>query len=80
LKGGGGIWYHHTMAETSDDLEHLRTLLGDTTDNLMLDYLRALRMEIAEVKTSLSDINGRLASIESYIATLHGELRPTPPT
>jgi two-component sensor histidine kinase len=47
--------------------------MAETIDNLILEHLRSLRTDNAEVKTSLRDIKARLASIESYIATLHGD-------
>src|ERR1700677_2313680 len=47
--------------------------MAETTDNLILEHLKALRADNAEVKSALRDIKGRLASIESYIATLHGD-------
>jgi hypothetical protein len=47
--------------------------MAETTDNLILEHLRSLRTDNVEVKTALRDIKARLASIESYIATLHGD-------
>jgi phage shock protein A len=43
------------------------------TDNIILEHLRALRADSADVKNDLRDVKARLASIESYIATLHGD-------
>ena len=43
------------------------------TDNLVLEHLRALRADSADLKSDLRDVKARLASIESYIATLHGD-------
>jgi len=47
-------------------------MTGDT-ENLILEHLRALRAGDTEIKGELRDIKARLASIESYIATLHGD-------
>jgi hypothetical protein len=43
------------------------------TDNLILEHLRSLRADNAEMKASLRDLKARFASIENYIATLHGD-------
>jgi hypothetical protein len=43
------------------------------TDNIILEHLRALRADSADVKSDLREVKARLASIESYIATLHGD-------
>jgi uncharacterized coiled-coil DUF342 family protein len=42
-------------------------------NNLVPDHLRAIRADINELKGSNRDIRARLASIESYIATMHGD-------
>jgi hypothetical protein len=38
-------------------------------DNLILEHLRALRVDSGDLKRDLRDVKARLASIESYIAT-----------
>jgi phage shock protein A len=43
------------------------------TENLVLDHLRSIRSDTGELKKYVRDIKARLASIESYIATLHGD-------
>lgn len=43
------------------------------TENLVLEHLRAIRADIADVKRDTRDMKARLASIESYIATLHSD-------
>jgi phage shock protein A len=47
--------------------------MNTTSDNLVLEHLRAIRADMADVKSEMRDIKARLASIESYIATLHGD-------
>jgi hypothetical protein len=47
--------------------------MAETTDNLILEHLRSLRTDNVEMKSTLRDVKARLASIESYIATLHGD-------
>jgi prefoldin subunit 5 len=42
-------------------------------ENLILEHLRALRGDIAALKADTRDIKARLASIETYIATMHGD-------
>lgn len=42
-------------------------------DNLVLEHLRAIRADSADMKRDLRDVKARLSSIESYIATLHGD-------
>ena len=44
----------------------------EAADNLILEHLKALRADNAEVKSTLRDIKGRLASIESYMAGTNG--------
>jgi len=43
------------------------------SENLVLEHLRAIRLDVADLKSSSRDIKARLASIESYIATLHSD-------
>jgi two-component sensor histidine kinase len=47
--------------------------MAETTDNLILEHLRSLRTDNVEIKSTLRELKARLASIESYIATLHGD-------
>ena len=42
-------------------------------ENLILEHLRAMRADTASVKADVRDIKARLASIETYIATMHGD-------
>ena len=39
------------------------------TNELMYETLKALRGDVGDVKLDIRDMKGRLASIESYIAT-----------
>jgi hypothetical protein len=41
------------------------------SDNIVLEHLRAIRADTLDLKGDLRDVKARLASIESYIATLH---------
>jgi predicted nuclease with TOPRIM domain len=43
------------------------------TDNIILEHLRALRSDLAELKNDMRDVKARLGSIENYIAILHGD-------
>jgi predicted nuclease with TOPRIM domain len=43
------------------------------TDNIILEHLRALRADLAELKNDMRDVKARLGSIENYIAILHGD-------
>jgi len=47
--------------------------MAETTDNIILEHLRVMRADMGDVKNDTRDIKARLASIESYIATLHGD-------
>lgn len=47
--------------------------MTDNTENLVLEHLRALRLDVSGIKSDLRDVKARLASIESYIATLHAD-------
>jgi archaellum component FlaC len=47
--------------------------MTSTSDNIVLEHLRAIRADVGDVKSDLRDVKARLASIESYIATLHGD-------
>ena len=42
-------------------------------ESLILEHLRAMRGDIASLKADTRDIKARLASIETYIATMHGD-------
>jgi hypothetical protein len=48
--------------------------------NLIFEHLRAMRVDIATVKADTRDIKGRLSSIETYIATMHGDQARTSTT
>jgi hypothetical protein len=41
------------------------------TENLVLDHLRNIRGDTSELKRDVREIKALLASIETYIATLH---------
>ena len=45
----------------------------ETADNLVLEHLRAIRTDMASMNNNLRDVRARLSSIESYIATMHGD-------
>jgi len=47
--------------------------MSNQPENLVLDHLRAIRADTAELKGNVRDVKALLASIESYIATLHGD-------
>jgi len=47
--------------------------MAETTDNLVLEHLRAIRADISALNGNMRDVKARLSSIESYIATLHGD-------
>lgn len=47
--------------------------MTETTDNLVLEHLRAIRADISALNGNMRDVKARLSSIESYIATLHGD-------
>jgi hypothetical protein len=42
-------------------------------DNLVLERLRFIRSDFAHTKRDMCDIKARLASIESYVATLYND-------
>lgn len=43
------------------------------TDNIVIEHLRAVRGDLAELKNDMRDVKARLGSIENYIAILHGD-------
>ena len=45
--------------------------MNNGLDNIILEHLRALRADVGDVKNDMRDVKARVASIESYIATLH---------
>lgn len=47
--------------------------MTETTDNLVLEHLRAIRADISALNGNMRDVKARLSSIESYIATLHSD-------
>lgn len=47
--------------------------MTEQTENLVLEHLRSIRTDISDLKSNTRDIKARLASIESYIATLHAD-------
>jgi hypothetical protein len=44
--------------------------MTENIDNLVLEHLRALRLELADVKADTTDIKSRLRSIDSSIIDL----------
>ena len=47
--------------------------MTDEPRNLILEHLRALRLDMTELKASNRDIRSRLVTIENYLAALHGD-------
>jgi len=47
--------------------------MTEATDNLVLEHLRAIRADISNLNSGMRDVRSRLSSIESYIATIHGD-------
>jgi hypothetical protein len=43
-------------------------------ESIVLEYLRRFDMRQARFEDSLRDMSARLASIESYLATMHGDV------
>ena len=43
------------------------------TNDLLYEVLKAVQSDVATVRTDMRDMKARLASIESFIATLHGD-------
>ena len=41
-----------------------------STDNLIIEHLRAVRTEIAAVKTDTADVRHRLGSVENFIVDI----------
>ena len=41
-----------------------------STDNLVIEHLKAIRTEIASVKSDTSDTRQRLVSVETYVVDL----------
>jgi hypothetical protein len=47
--------------------------MTEADNGLVYEILKNLQAGQTDVKNDLRDIKGRLASIESYIATMHGD-------
>ena len=47
--------------------------MAKDSSNLVLEYLRALRMDMGELRADVRDMRGRLTSIEVSAANLHGD-------
>ena len=47
--------------------------MTNDVENLILEHLRTFRGELSSIKADTRDIKARLASIETYIATMHGD-------
>lgn len=43
-------------------------------DNILQEYMRRFDARQARFEDSLRDMSARLASIESYLATMHGDV------
>ena len=43
-------------------------------DNILLEYMRRFDARQARFEDGLRDVSARLASIESYLATMHGDI------
>jgi predicted nucleic acid-binding Zn-ribbon protein len=51
----------------------MEVAMTNDIENIILGHLRAMRADISALKGDVRDIKGRLASIETYIATMHGD-------
>ena len=49
------------------------SVMTENIENLILEHLRALRGDVAQVKDRLSTVELRLSSLESQVASLHGD-------
>ena len=47
--------------------------MAKESSSLVLEHLRALRMEMGELRADVRDMRGRLTSIEVSAANLHGD-------
>ena len=47
--------------------------MAKESSNLVLEYLRALRMDMGELRADVRDMRGRLTSIEVSTANFHGD-------
>lgn len=47
--------------------------MTEQTDNLVLEHLRAIRLDMSDLKASNRDIRARLVTIENYMAAMHGD-------
>lgn len=43
-------------------------------DNILLEYMRRFDARQPRFEDALRDVSARLASIESYLATMHGDV------
>ena len=50
-----------------------RRAMADRTCTLILEHLRALRLDMGELRADVRDMRGRLTSIEVSVANLHGD-------
>jgi hypothetical protein len=48
--------------------------MADTTDNLVLDHLRALRADTADVKSAIQDLRDGQIGIRAQLHALQGDL------
>jgi predicted nuclease with TOPRIM domain len=47
--------------------------MTDKTSALILEHMRALRMDMGELRADVRDMRGRLTSLEVSAANLHGD-------
>jgi hypothetical protein len=47
--------------------------MEDDPENILLEYMRRFDARQARFEDGLRDLSARLASIESYLATMHGD-------
>ena len=48
--------------------------MTEQTENLVLEYLRAMRADISTIKQDIREIKMRVASLESHIAGILGDV------
>jgi hypothetical protein len=48
--------------------------MAGKSDNLLIEYMRRFDGRQARFEDTLRDMSARLSSIESYLATMHGDM------
>ena len=48
--------------------------MKDEPENILVEYMRRFDTRQARFEDALRDMSARLASIESYLATMHGDV------